>query len=214
MADLKHVGRLKSSGRKCLVVFRTLPNDAFNALVVLTENLTPSYHDSLISLVESNAAQTAFEFADVLQRSVFADGTQMLQSLHLQGMLSKIPTDQIEMIPNTRTCLVLADLNQLIAESRGVSVQDLAVKQNGQQAEVQEVAKVKDISPKTNNTDSVLDQVPVSNHPLTDDDLAKKYRSDADRLAKEAANLRRMAEDLVPTKKKKATSSEGTISSS
>jgi hypothetical protein len=32
--------------------------------------------------------------------------------------------------------------------------------------------------------------------------MAKKYRSDADRLSKEAAQLRRMAEDLVPTKKK------------
>jgi len=34
--------------------------------------------------------------------------------------------------------------------------------------------------------------------------LAKKYRSDADRLSKEAAQLRRMAEDLVPAKKKAA----------
>jgi hypothetical protein len=31
--------------------------------------------------------------------------------------------------------------------------------------------------------------------------LAKKFRSDADRLSKEAADLRRQAEELVPTKK-------------
>jgi len=39
---------------------------------------------------------------------------------------------------------------------------------------------------------------------LTDDDLATKYRSDADRLSKEAAELRRQAEELVPTKKKRS----------
>ena len=39
---------------------------------------------------------------------------------------------------------------------------------------------------------------------LTDEDLATKYRSDADRLSKEAAELRRQAEELVPTKKKRS----------
>ena len=37
---------------------------------------------------------------------------------------------------------------------------------------------------------------------MTDEDLAKSYRSQADRLSKEAAELRRQAEALVPTKKK------------
>ena len=39
---------------------------------------------------------------------------------------------------------------------------------------------------------------------MTDEVLAKKFRSDADRLSKEAAELRRQAEELVPTKKKAA----------
>ena len=40
------------------------------------------------------------------------------------------------------------------------------------------------------------------NGVLSDEDLAKSYRSQADRLSKEAAQLRRQAEELVPTKKK------------
>ena len=40
--------------------------------------------------------------------------------------------------------------------------------------------------------------------PLSDEAIAKKFRSDADRLSKEAAELRRQAEELVPTKKKVA----------
>jgi hypothetical protein len=39
---------------------------------------------------------------------------------------------------------------------------------------------------------------------ISDEALAKKFRSDADRLSKEAAELRRQAEELVPTKKKAA----------
>lgn len=218
MADLKHIGRIKSTGRKCLVVFRTLPGDAFNCLIILTENIPPNYHDSLINLVESNAAQSSFEFAEVLARSIFPDGTTMLPSLHVQGLLKKFPTDQIEMVPNFQTSILLADLNQLIAQQRGVSVQDLAIRPDKNQTEIIEVAQAKDISPTNNNTDPVMDQ-PVEDYtkttstsvnadPLSDEDLARKYRADADRLSKEAANLRRMAEDLVPTKRKSKATSE------
>jgi len=50
------------------------------------------------------------------------------------------------------------------------------------------------------------------NQPLTDEDLARSYRSQADRLSKEAAQLRRQAEELVPTKKKTAKKSEVDVS--
>lgn len=217
MADIKHVGRVKDSGRKCLVVFRTLPGDAYSCLVVLTENLRPDYHDPLINLVESNAGQTAHEFADVLNRNIFSNGTNMLTALHVQGMLTKMPTDQIVMTPNSSTTIVLAELNQLIAESNNMSVQDLAVKSTEKGVEVKEVGQVNDISPKTigDQTEGELNQLldPVEQKlqesllnqvdaPLSDADLAKQYRSDADRLSKEAAELRRMAEELVPTKRK------------
>ncbi len=190
MADLKHVGRMKSTGRKCIVVFRTLPGDAFNCLIIPTESLTDSYHDSLMSLIESNAAQSESELSNVLNRSTFSDGSTMLPSLHVKGFLVKVPTDQIEMMPNNNASISLAELNQLIAQQQGVSVQDLAIKS---EEKITEIAQVKDISPKTNNTAPIIDQ------PLSDEDLAKKYRLDADRLSNEAAYLRRQAEELVPT---------------
>lgn len=217
MQNIKHIGRIKKTGRKCLVAFRTLPGDAFNCLVVPTENLDGSYHDALISLVESNASQLADEFAEVLARAVFPDGSTMLPSLHVKGLLAKIATDQVEMLPNISTSILLSDLNQLIAEQLGVSVQDLGIKRDGKaNAEVQELAKVKDISPKTGNTDPKIDQTDLtrttsasvnSDMPAVDptgnpEDAAKIYRSQADKLSKEAAHYRRLAEDLVPTKKK------------
>ena len=217
MQNLKHIGRIKKTGRKCLVAFRTLPGDAFNCLVVPTENLDDSYHDSLISLVESNASQLADEFAEVLARAVFQDGSTMLPSLHVKGLLAKIATDQIEMLPNNSTSILLSDLNQLIAEQLGISVQDLGVKRDSKSnAEVQELAKIKDISPITGNTEPKIDQTDftktssssVNSEALVLDpasspeDTAKVYRSQADKLSKEAAHYRRLAEELVPAKKK------------
>lgn len=211
MQNLKHVGRIKTTGRKCLVVFRTLPGDAYNSLVITTENLDPSYHDALITLVDSNAGQSANEFAEALARGMFPDGSTMLPSLHVKGLLTKVPTDQVEMTPNSNTTILLSELNYVIAQQQGVSVQDLAIKPAPGETEIKEIASAKDISPPKGNTDPVIDQgkttsssVNESLEPLSDDALAKKYRSDADRLSKEAAQLRRMAEDLVPTKKKVA----------
>jgi len=214
MQTLKHVGRIKSTGRRCLVVFRTLPGDAFSCLVIQTESLDPSQHDSLINLVESNAAQSANEFSEVLARALFGDGSTMLPSLHARGLLAKFPTDAIEMVPNMQATILLSELNQVIAQQAGVSVQDLAIRPSGKEnLDVQELAKVKDISPKTGNTEPLMEQYDAGKTTsatvnedgiLTDDLLAKKYRSDADRLSKEAAQLRRMAEELVPTKKKTA----------
>lgn len=206
MQNLKHVGRIKSTGKKCLVVFRTLPGDAFNCLVVTTENLDDSYHNALINLVESNAAQTANEFGEVLARSIFPDGTTMLPSLHVKGLLTKLPTGNVEMIPNSQTSVLLSELNQLIAEQRGVSVQDLAIKNDAKKnEEIQELATIKELPPEQENVSKTTSSTAKpADIPLTDEDLAKKYRSDADRLSKEAAQLRRMAEDLVPTKKKVA----------
>jgi len=195
-----------------MVVFRTLPGDAFSCLIIQTESLTPDYHDQLVSLVESNAAQLANEFSEVLARAFFSDGSTMLPALHVKGLLAKFPTDAIEMIPNNQSTILLSELNQVIAQQAGVSVQDLAIKSNADQnVQIQELAKVQDISPTTGNTDPLMDQgrttsasVNETNAPLSDVDLAKKFRSDADRLSKEAAELRRQAEALAPTKKKVA----------
>jgi hypothetical protein len=209
MQNYKHVGRVKKTGRRCLVVFRTIPNDAFSCLIVQTESLDPTVHDQLIKLVESPAAQNANEFSEVLARAIFSDGSTMLPHLHAKGMLAKFPTDAIEMVPNTQTTILLSDLNQAIAEQQGVSVQDLAIKPNPQDnVRIQELAKIQELAseelvddPGKTSSNSV-NYTAIENLPP--DQQAKEYRSRADKLAKEAANFRRLAEELVPTKKKTA----------
>ncbi len=127
MVSLKHVGRFIANGRKCLVAYRTLPGDAYNCLVVQTENLSDDQHDALIQLVESPAAQESNEFAEVLARAPFPDGSVMLANLHVNGKLVKVPTDQVEMIPNFQTKILLSELNATIAQQLGVAIDDLAI---------------------------------------------------------------------------------------
>jgi len=201
MADIKHIGRFKSNGRKCLIAYRTLPGESDSALVIQTENLTDENHDSLMKLVESQGAQSSYEFAEVLARTRFQDGSIMLSNLHSNKKLLKVKTSEIEVVPNMKAVISLDQLNQLIAEQKGISVNDLAL---GNQTSVQDVAKVNDLTVEEETVPQKAFETKQLDQPLTDTDLAKKYRSDADRLSKEAAQLRRMAEELVPTKKKAA----------
>jgi hypothetical protein len=210
MADLKHVGKIKSTGKKVLVAFRTLPGESYSCLVVATENLNDDQHNSLIQLIESPAAQQAFEFHEVLARARFPDGSTMLPTLHQQGKLLKVPTDQVVMTPNFHASIALNELNQIIAEQMGVAVDDMAVRDKNAitqdpNIEVQEIAQVKDISLEAKTTSSSVNEE-VPSIPLTLEEQAKKFRSDADRLSKEAAEMRRQAEAIFPTVKKKVKS--------
>jgi hypothetical protein len=117
----------------------------------------------------------------------------MLAALHTQGRLVKIPTSNVEMQPTPQVSILLSELNQIIAEQRGVAVDDLSLKDGNidKKEETKTAPVAKEVAPT------------ASTEVLTDEALAKKYRSDADRLSKEAAELRRQAESLVPTKKAK-----------
>lgn len=194
MVELKHVGRVKATNKKCLVAYRTLPGDAYNCLIIPTENLPDIYHDAVINLVESNAGQDAYEFAEVLDRVQFPDGSRMLPALHASGRLVKAPTAAIEMTPTTSASILLSELNQIIAEQRGIAVDELSLKPDTQ--ETREEAKQND-SVKIEDPVATL----VANIELTPEAQAKEYRSKADKLAKEAAQYRRLAEELAPTKK-------------
>jgi hypothetical protein len=123
----------------------------------------------------------------------------MLASLHKNGKLHKSPTDEIEMIPNFQTRIPLDELNVIIAQQLNVSVNDLAVldprtvtSPKQEETEVREIATVHEMpAPSVEFNDD-----------LPKEEKAKKLRGQADKLSKEAARLRRLAEDLVPIKKK------------
>jgi len=192
MAELKHIGRMKHNQRKVVVAYRTLPEDPYNALVVPTESLDADMHDKLMELVQSNTGQTAYELAEAMARVRLADGRIMLAAFVKEGKLNKVPTNTVEMTPNNTTAVALDELNNIIAEQKGVPIEELALKDTSAQSKSPaEPAAV---------TDTVVES--ATDEPLTDEALAASYRSQADRLFKEAKVLREQAEALVPTKKK------------
>lgn len=207
MQSLKHIGRMKSSGKKVLVAYRTLPGDAYSALVVPTENMPDEMHNAIINLVESPAAQESYEFAEALDRTQFPNGSRMLPALHVQQRLVKVGTDQVEMTPVIGATILLSELNQLIAEQRGVAVDDLHIKPgSNDKATISTVATVKDVPVETadvaKTTSASVNETAVEPATFaTTEDQAKHFRSQADKLAKQAAEFRRKAEELVPTKK-------------
>ena len=202
MAALKHIGRVTKTKKKCAVAYRVLPGEPDNCLVVFTESLDAADHDSLINLIESNAGQTADEFADAMARSSLSDGRNMLAGFHKTGKLAKVATNLIEMTPNNNTSLPLDELNKTIAEQKGVTVNDLAMK-DPQGATIAEVKDAPVADPAASYT------APATTDVLTDEVLAAQYRSQADSLFKEAKTLREQAEELVPTKRKSKTTADG-----
>jgi hypothetical protein len=137
----------------------------------------------------------------------------MLQALRADEMLKKVATDVIEMTPDTANVIGLHQLNVLIAEQKNCAIDDLYTFVSGapnkSNAKVEDVVKVKDLAP---NVDPDI-PAPVraqasATETLSDKDIAKSLRSQADTLYKEAARLRKEAEDLDPTVKKTAKAKE------
>jgi hypothetical protein len=188
---MKHVGKMKNNSAKIVVAYRTLPGDAASALVVGTNGLADSYHDALMNLVESEAAQNANELAEVLAVRIFPDGSNMLGYLHSQGHLKKVPTKLVLMTPNAKTSVPLDELNQLIASQRGISVEDLAVSDGSTKVE-------KKSSTKPVIVEDSVSAEPVEEKPMTPAEM----RSMANSLYKKAAQLRKTADELDPPVKK------------
>ena len=198
---LKHVGRMVNNQRRVVVAYKVVPGEPENCIVVTTENLAAEEHDTLMKLVESASGQEAEDLATAMARTPLPDGSNMLARFHTTGKMVKVPTNAVQMVPNRNTSILLSELNEAIAQQKGVTVADLAAGTTAKPtAEVVATSEAANIEVPAPTVDGVL----------TDEQIAAKFRSDADRLSKEAAALRRQAEELVPTKKtttKKTTAS-------
>ena len=198
---LKHVGRIAANRRKVVVAYRVVPDEPENCVVVQTENLSADEHDALIKAVESAAGQEAEEFAVAMARAYLPDGRNMLAGFHTTGKMRKVPQADIEMTPNGNTVINLAELNKLIAEQKGVTVGDLAMRSTPSAPTAAPEGQVDAVAQYTETANTQV-TAPASDGIITDEQLAAQYRSQADALFKEAKALREQAEELVPTKRK------------
>ena len=194
---------MANNQRKVIVAYKVVPKEPDNAIVITTENLMAEEHDALMKLVESPAGQEADDLATAMARATLPDGRNMLAGFHTTGKMVKVRSQNVEMTPNIKTVIKLSELNEAIAQQKGVTVADLALKgPDGQtvqpNTETPTADPVGDYA--TTNVDGVL----------SDEDLAAQYRSQADAMFKEAKRLREQAEELAPTKKKTKTSAKET----
>lgn len=188
---MKHVGRMKNNGARIAIAYRTLPGDPLNCLVIGTQGLGDSYHDTLMSLIESEQGQQSNELAETLAVRRFPDGTVMLGYLHANGHLKKVPTANVMVTPDSQTQIPLNELNVIIAKQKGVDLEDLAVSDGSPK------------KPKTTKKVEVTEATNIDNTAASFDMTPAEMRSRADALYKEAARLRKDADAMDPPKSKK-----------
>ena len=118
MADIvKHVGQYGQ--KKCVVVFREVPNEEDNCLIVLSDGLEGRMHDELMEVIEGPEAQSAKDLADVLNRRQFSDGSNMLTQLHYAKRLTKVATNMVDLTPLPGQRVQLAELNEELRKIEG-----------------------------------------------------------------------------------------------
>ena len=124
----KHIGELVDGGAKVVIMYRTVPGEPNNCLVVGTKFLPDIYHNALMKAVESEGGQDADEFADFASRQTFPDGTNMLAMMHNDNYIKKFKTNEI-MVTFGNTAdgrILLNKLNEMVAKEKGISVKDMA----------------------------------------------------------------------------------------
>ena len=124
----KHIGELVDGGAKVVIMYRTVPGEPNNCLVVGTKFLPDIYHNALMKAVESEGGQDADEFADFASRQTFPDGTNMLAMMHNDNYIKKFKTNEI-MVTFGNTAegrILLNKLNEMVAKEKGTTVKDMA----------------------------------------------------------------------------------------
>lgn len=111
MSFKKHVGRIKSTDQRCIVVFMQLPEDKNKALIINVEALTPRYEQMLFEVVDSKEGQQAANLADTMcRRMVPETGRTVLAEFHAKGFMRAEPVDNIRMYPSPNAPFELRDI--------------------------------------------------------------------------------------------------------
>jgi hypothetical protein len=125
----KHIGELADQSKaKVVIMYRTVPGEPDNCLVVGTKFLPDMYHNALMKAVESAGGQEADELADFASRQTFPDGTNMLAMLHNDNYIKKFKTKEIMVTYGNAAegRILLNKLNEMIAKEKGITVKEMA----------------------------------------------------------------------------------------
>jgi hypothetical protein len=212
---LKHVG--KHNDKRCVIVFRKIPELEHMALVAYSDLLPRMVHDELMRAVESPQGQEAVEVSDVLFRTIMADGNNLLSSLHGNGLLKKVPTNQVLVTPTTTSSVRLDELNDILDEmakgkdamerlqnldsNRGmVGKKNNTDKNQPRRAEIKELGerKLREAQGNTSAADMLSGMLSDADLAAQRLEQAQKMEESARALLAEAARLKTEAGSLDP----------------
>ena len=196
-----------------MILYRTVPGEDHMCLVSYSDTLPQSFHDEVMKVLESPVGQQAKEFSDALFRSLLPDGRNILHSLHQEGLIKKVPTNQVIVTPTTASSVRLDELNEILSKMDQGEEAVKKLKELDDQLGVRDPkkasknVKTKDVGEPTKIVaESQADAYVALSDVLSDTDLAQqrveqaaKMRQDADRLIQEAARLEQEAKTLDPT---------------
>lgn len=117
MSFFKHVGTANGT-KKVIIVQRQLPGEEHMAAVIYSDIIPSRFHDDIMRELESSAGQAANEFKEVLERRMFSNGENMLQSLHAEGYIKKVASNNVIVRPNSKSAVRLDELNRMLGDIR------------------------------------------------------------------------------------------------
>lgn len=203
MSFIRHVGKV--GDRKVAIIFREVPGEPHMSLVVYTETLHSHIHDDLMRCIESDIGQSADSLADALNRTSGTDGRPLLQTLHFNGSLKKIQSEQVIVTPNPSTKIRLDELNKILDE---MAQGEQAVKRLAEMDASRGLQDPKDIAKRMRGETPAVDRSAGNTGALTDADIAGNLRTQAaqmqaqaESLLAESQRLSAEADALVPTAK-------------
>jgi hypothetical protein len=191
MSFLKHVG--KHGDRKVAIIFREVPGEPHMCLVTYTETLNQHIHDPLIKCIESDIGQHAESLSDALNRTLGMDGQPILFTLHREGLLKKVQTENIVVTPNSNTKIKLNELNKILTEMRQGedAVKRMAEldKSRGLQDPVDVARRVRESKTRDAKVPTTQPLTASSSDALGDNAIANNLRQQAQKMEAEAKGL-------------------------
>ena len=200
----KHVG--KNGQKPCVVVFREIPDEPENCLIVETDSLDEQSHDDLMNVVQSPEAQEGNNLSDVLHRRHFKNGDNMLSSLHYGKKMRKVPVSQVVLLPMPNQEVALSEVNAEIRKLEGgytpPKTDAAHLNNNGTSVETDPTLNQQRIDETTSSTENGSDPSAIAQNLLSQAELLKQ---DAEALNKDAESKLAEAYKLDPSLKPKTT---------
>lgn len=196
---LKHIG--KHNEKKVVILYREVPNEDHMCLLVYSDLLPRIYHDAVMQVLESAVGQQSESFADALFRNMMPDGVNALEALHKNGLIKKVPTNQVIMTPTPASTVRLDELNEILNEMKKgeeaikkLAEMDAAKGMNGSKRKPE--PKELGVPPSSRTQPADVATTNVSG-VLSDSDLAKSYVAQAEMMKRNAATMLAEAERLT-----------------